>query len=718
MTARTNRFTSFGLAWVLLAVAAAALLSSAPAQAEPVDTTSHRDYQYPEVVQRPTADKPQSKLWYAYGTWWGLLAQKNDGTVHIFRLGSEKHAWRDTGVVVDARVGSTGDALWDGQRLYVASRVNDDAIHVSRFSFDLTDETWSRDGRPDSVGPAGSASATIAKDSRDRLWITYTKAGAVWVAHTTNEDRGWTAPFNPVVPDTTVSSDDISAIVSFDGRIGVMWSDQESDRYRFAVHDDDADDDVWTEEDTGTGFFEVDDHLNVHTVRTPTGTRILAAVKTSLDEVSGVPPSAPQIAVLDRSVDGTWSTVPAGDVADGHTRPILAVDSSNQQVYLIVAAAGIGVYYKRAPLDNLTFPAGRGQPLITSPSATVGDPTATKAPVTADSGLVVLAHASSISRYFHAEFQLPRPEKDDSLPPTKPGAVVGEATTGCQVNLIWSPATDDTELLRYELRRDGEDLASVTATSYTDLGAGCGTVHRYSVRAVDTAGNVSAPTSAPLIRTPAVLDRGRGIWRSGSTAGANRGGNGLTLPLPDTAAGDVLIASVDADGRPDITPPPGWKLVQQDMSNTRFLKNTYVRVATGTQSAVERWTWSGAGATAVGNVLAYRGVSADDPVAGAAGRVNGTSTTVATPRVAVGSEGSAVVGLFGVAGLVSVTPPPAMVGSVSQGNKTGPGKRITGSAAELLNAEVATGALTATTSRRWPSIGQVIVLRPDAAPGE
>ena len=79
---------------------------------------------------------------------------------------------------------------------------------------------------------------TIARDSLDRLWITYTvgKPRRVYVAHSTTDHATWTPPFLVPVSDNTVATDDISAIAAFNGRIGVMWSDQTDQVMRFASH--------------------------------------------------------------------------------------------------------------------------------------------------------------------------------------------------------------------------------------------------------------------------------------------------------------------------------------------------------------------------------------------------------------------------------------------------------------------------------------------------
>jgi hypothetical protein len=52
-----------------------------------------------------------------------------------------------------------------------------------------------------------------------------------------------------------------------------------------------------------------------------------------------------------------------------------------------------------------------------------------------------------------------------------------------------------------------------------------------------------------------------------------------------------------------------------------------------------------------------------------------------------------------------------MVGHLTQGNSAGARQRITSSTAEMSGVEVASG-VTATASVAWPSIGQLLVLRP------
>ena len=76
----------------------------------PIVPITYQGFQY-SGASEPTADKPQSKLWYNDGAWWALMLAPS-GKIQVFELLSD-HTWRDTGTVVDDRTASTGDAFWD-----------------------------------------------------------------------------------------------------------------------------------------------------------------------------------------------------------------------------------------------------------------------------------------------------------------------------------------------------------------------------------------------------------------------------------------------------------------------------------------------------------------------------------------------------------------------------------------------------------------------------
>ncbi len=83
---------------------------------------SIRDFVFEtEQVKSPTAQKAQSKLWFAEGSWWAGLIEPSTERIKIFRLDWRTQTWLDTGTVVDERPTADPDYLAVGDLLYVAS---------------------------------------------------------------------------------------------------------------------------------------------------------------------------------------------------------------------------------------------------------------------------------------------------------------------------------------------------------------------------------------------------------------------------------------------------------------------------------------------------------------------------------------------------------------------------------------------------------------------
>ncbi|WP_283139099.1 fibrinogen-like YCDxxxxGGGW domain-containing protein [Rhizohabitans arisaemae] len=79
----------------------------------------------------------------------------------------------------------------------------------------------------------------------------------------------------------------------------------------------------------------------------------------------------------------------------------------------------------------------------------------------------------------------------DSTAPGKPGDLRLSGTA-----LTWSPATDNSGPVRYEVLKDDRVIATVTGTSYT---VEAGATGRYLVRAIDGSGNRSATVAAAAV---------------------------------------------------------------------------------------------------------------------------------------------------------------------------------------------------------------------------
>ena len=88
----------------------------------------------------------------------------------------------------------------------------------------------------------------------------------------------------------------------------------------------------------------------------------------------------------------------------------------------------------------------------------------------------------------------------DVTPPAVPSGLVATPGEG-QVGLSWSANTEP-DLAGYRLLRDGVEIAGGTGTSWLDTGLTNGTTYSYTLVAVDTTGNPSAPSS-PVLATPA-----------------------------------------------------------------------------------------------------------------------------------------------------------------------------------------------------------------------
>src|SRR5215210_427558 len=244
----TNKMFRQRTSWIIIAVAIATVGfgwwgTSAALAAD----TGYRDFSFSATgVSRPTGDKPQSKLWFNDGSWWGILFTRSTKKYQIYRYDWAAHTWSDTGTVVDDRTSSRADALWDGNKLFVVSAGSDSSksshsARVLRYAYDPATDTYSRDaGFPVTITNGGMEAIVLAKDTTGMLWVTYTQKNKVHVAHSTVNDLSWSQPFTLPVGATTVDPDDISSIIAFGNQIGVMWSNQVDDAFYFATHTDGA----------------------------------------------------------------------------------------------------------------------------------------------------------------------------------------------------------------------------------------------------------------------------------------------------------------------------------------------------------------------------------------------------------------------------------------------------------------------------------------------
>ncbi|WP_407344410.1 fibronectin type III domain-containing protein [Pengzhenrongella phosphoraccumulans] len=693
-------------AWLTSLVVVVGLLTVGAAPASAAVPVTYPGPSYAAVAGvAPSADKPQSKLWYAQGAWWAVM-RTPAGPITVHKLAAN-HTWSDTGVVVDDRAASTADVLLDGGKIYLTSRVATGAMEVVRMSFVPASGLWQIDaGFPVSPTTAGSESASIARDSLGHLWVTWTSLSKVWVSNSTTSDLVWSTPVQVPVPDTSVAADDISAIVAFAGKIGIMWSDQVSLAFRFAVHPDNQPADAgWTMETPLSGPNFADDHINIKSLVDDNG-RIFAAVKTSRGD-SGEPATDPLIMVLSRAANGTWSSAVAGTVGDNLTRPQLVIDATNRELYVLMTSptAGGVIYYKHAPLTSIAFGPGRGQPFVSWPGALLNNVSTAKDPVTAATGLVALATDEARSRYYFAQLDLAATPPPDAVAPSVPVGVSAVASGSTSVVVSWSASTDNVGVTGYRVLRDGGVVATVTGTTLTDSGLSPGGTYAYTVVAFDAAGNASAPSAPATVTMPGPVVGPPSFHGAATTSTAS--GSSVTAPLPVGAVtGDVLVVVVSMRGQVAITTPAGWTLVRTDSNTSTTMRQAIYTATVGVGSPASRSFKLARSISTVVQVLAYGGVDAAAPVLAHAAQVRSAGSTLTAPAVTA-PAGSVVVGVFAIARATSLTPVGDLIERTEATNSGS--SRLTTSTDET---SPTTGPLTVTATGSAASITATLALRP------
>lgn len=460
----------------------------------------------------PTSYEQQDKLWFHDDAWWALMYYAEDGSSRVSELLPD-HTWRPTDQIVNSDPSDLGDALRDEDAVYVVSRGREGGLQFRRLDYDDVDRTY----LPAAAGPVlittegARAPASIAKDTTGRLWVSFATATEVLVTYSDDDGTTWTQPFQPQLSDgADVPPGQTSAVVAFGTKIGVMWSDQSQDRFRFAVHADGAPDDEWSGETPLAGLGMSDNHISVKPFGEGPDATLLAAVKTSQGD-KGEPGSAPLVMVLKRKPDGTWTAAVGSTVGDRMDSPHLQIDESNATVYLLTYGRG-GVYGKQSPIRDLAFEPGRGTPFAVTGRATLADPTGSKHPVDAYTGLVVLASGTGNHRYSHSELALPgtptaHSDNVDVEAPAAPEELLAQVNDSGNVIVSWSASTDGDRWAAasdgvpvdgYTVSRDGVELGSTDRTSFADSELTDGSSHEYAVRAVDRAGNVSTPTTVTV----------------------------------------------------------------------------------------------------------------------------------------------------------------------------------------------------------------------------
>jgi methionine-rich copper-binding protein CopC len=520
----------------------------------------------------PTGEKPQSKLWFNDGRWWGSLFNRIAGTYHIYWLDVAAQAWVDSNVELDDRPDTRADCMWDAAvgKLYIASGGASKDARLYRYTYDAANKSYSRDtGFPVTIRSGGAETIVLDKDSTGRLWVTYTKSSQVYVNYSNGSDTTWVGPtaLNVSGTKSAVSADDISSLIAVNNRVIVLWSNQSDKTFYYAAHSDADPVTSWTGGVAGrdpNGAALADDHINIKSLQSDAAGNIFAVVKTSINSASS---SSPQIILLvaKRQTSGngyTWqppAMVSSG--AENQTRAILLIDTDQRNLHVFTAdESGGSIYHKQASIDNIQFPAGFGERFIGhSMYPNINNPSSTKQTVNSSTGLVVIASDDTQDWYLHNMLELGGPPPDITPPLVTdkiPAAGAANIAVVTHVSATFSEPVSGVNGSSFTLTPAGGaavaasvsyDSATRTATLTPSAALSYSTTYtaQLSNAIADTAGNPLAAvswsftTAAPPADTtpPAVIARSPLSGATGVEQAAN---------ITATFSEDVVPASVNA----------------------------------------------------------------------------------------------------------------------------------------------------------------------------
>ncbi|MBK7319521.1 LamG-like jellyroll fold domain-containing protein [Candidatus Villigracilis affinis] len=302
-----------------------------------------------------TGEKPQSKVWQHDGIWWAVFPTNVSGAssagTWLWRL--QGTTWVEelklsTATNTKADVKTAGDVahilLYAGTTTQLVSAEYNGASYV----------TWSGRAAPAGISLANSEIATIEIDSTGRMWLASENdaTGQIVAYYSDSPYSAWSAPITIA---SGVNNDDISTIIALpSNQIGILWSNQNTQRYGFRLHNDGAAPGTWIADEVpasqsaqNVGLGMADDHM--HMTVASDGT-IYAVVKTSYDTAG-----YPKIALLVRRPAGTWDNL--YNIDDAGTRATLMLDEVNGYLtVLYTSAEGYNpMVYKQSTISPIAF---------------------------------------------------------------------------------------------------------------------------------------------------------------------------------------------------------------------------------------------------------------------------------------------------------------------------------------------------------------------------
>lgn len=293
----------------------------------------------------PTADKPQSKLWYMDKSWWTILPKANGPSLWQ----RTDNGWIEHKEINTKLNGVPGRAdVYADNHTITAVGVAPQQLVVFRIKQEKNrmDEKWNVEKlasfsftKDESV-----ETATITSDKNGCFWVSAICGDKVCVWSCDNGNKHWNGPF---VLCEGIYKDDICTVTAIPEGIGVIWSDQINEAVKIRVHQNGQPFDNWRKETIiEQGNKTADDHLN--TAISKDGTLWLTT-KNSLDTFG-----KPQFVLRVRTPDGKWRNYPYCNLqqVEQPSRPVILTVEGDPSLIL----NGYTIYnYQNKYLGKILF---------------------------------------------------------------------------------------------------------------------------------------------------------------------------------------------------------------------------------------------------------------------------------------------------------------------------------------------------------------------------
>ncbi|PVY36674.1 putative repeat protein (TIGR02543 family), partial [Pontibacter virosus] len=314
-----------------------------------------------------THHKAQSKIFYHDGKHWAALA--NSSGTHLWRL--DGTSWTHVLMLTSRKGRADCKIVGNVVHVFVYQSNTSQLISAQYVPSSKTFEIWpTRSSIVNFSFNSEVRTATIDIDGTGRMWLAYVRNTEVHVQWSDGPYSEWSSP---IILASDLRSDDAAAVVAMPGKIGVLWSNQNTDRWGFKTHTDGDPASSWSADEVpasqsalNVGYGMADDHMNMKVASDGT---LYCAIKTGYND-----DAYPLIGLLVRRPSGTWDDL--YDVSRIGTTPIVVLNEAAGKLRVIYPSKTYGgdILYNESPLSNISI----GPQMTLMKGEAFRDPTSSK----------------------------------------------------------------------------------------------------------------------------------------------------------------------------------------------------------------------------------------------------------------------------------------------------------------------------------------------------